>query len=111
MYCFITDCGRQPSHWKQNSTTNLLKERIDLARVRSYRSVTIGATLSRIHRGIIYQWSAGYFNNIHILNELLTIGEKKIGLVAVLLDISKALDTIPTRQATALHEGKEHRNM
>lgn len=44
---------------------------------------------------------AGYFNNVHILNEILKLGKKRQGLVVVQLDISKAFDTVP-------HEGIEY---
>jgi hypothetical protein len=110
-YCFITACDQQPSSWKKNRTTLLLKQGKDPARVESYRPVTIGSLISRLYWGIVdrklrayikftprqkgFVNEAGCFNDVHILNELLKITKKKSGLVAVQLDVSKAFDTVP----------------
>jgi hypothetical protein len=110
-FSFITACGRQPSSWKKNRTTLLLKEGKDPTKAENYRPVTIGSLISRLYWGIIDQKlrarisssprqkgfvsKAGCFNDVHILNEALKIAKKRKGMVAVQLDISKAFDTVP----------------
>jgi hypothetical protein len=110
-FSFITACGRQPSSWKKNRTTLLLKEGKDPTKAENYRPVTIGSLIGRLYWGIIDQKlraqitssprqkgfvsEAGCFNDVHILNEALKIAKRKKGMVAVQLDISKAFDTVP----------------
>jgi hypothetical protein len=110
-FSLITACGRQPSSWKKNRTTLLLKEGKDPTKAENYRPVTIGSLIGRLYWGIIDQKlrahisssprqkgfvsEAGCFNDVHILNEALRIAKRKRGLVAVQLDISKAFDTVP----------------
>jgi hypothetical protein len=110
-YIFITVCGRQPTAWRENRTTLLLKQGKSHADVRNYRPVTISSILSRVYWGVIDQKlrasvrfsprqkgfinEAGCFNNVHSFNELLRIAKKKAGITVVQLDIAKAFDTIP----------------
>ena len=94
-----------------NRTTLLPKEGKDLTDVTNFRPITIGSILSRLYRGIIdgkvrkvlrftprqkgFVCEAGCFNNLHILSELLRhSNEGRKALVAVVLDINKAFDTI-----------------
>jgi hypothetical protein len=104
LFCLITACSQQPSAWKQNRTTLILKERKDPSKVNNYRPITVVSILSRLYWGIIDQKmrahvsfsprqkgfvnEAGCFNNIHILNEVMKSAKKDKGLVAVQLDIT-----------------------
>jgi hypothetical protein len=104
--------GRQPTAWRMNRTALLPKEGKDLTSVTNFRPITIGSLLSRIYWGIIdskvrnvlrftprqkgFVCETGCFNNVHILSELLRHSkEGHKALVAVVLDINKAFDTIP----------------
>jgi hypothetical protein len=111
LYTLITVCGRQPTTWRENKTTLLLKQGKGPDDVRNYRPVTISSILSRVFWGIIDQKlrsfvrfsprqkgfidEAGCFNNIHIINEIIRQAKKKTGITVVQLDIAKAFDTIP----------------
>jgi hypothetical protein len=110
-YCLITACGTQPNDWRENRTKLLLKDGKDPARADSYRLVTIGSLLNRIFweystrnsitlsasrhdtKGFVNE--AGCFNDVHILNEVIKLAKKGPGLLAVQLDISKTIATMP----------------
>jgi hypothetical protein len=98
--------------WRMNRTTLLLKEGKDPKDVQNFRPITISSILSRIYWGIIdskirrvlrfilrqkrFVCESGCFNNVHILSE--SLRHSKEGhktLVAVVLDVSKAFDTVP----------------
>jgi hypothetical protein len=111
LYILITVCGRQPTAWRENRTTLLLKQSKSHADIRNYTPVTISSILSRVYWGVIDQKlrasvrfslrqkgfinEAGCFNNVHSFNELLRIAKKKAGIKVVQLDIAKAFDTVP----------------
>jgi hypothetical protein len=120
LYILITVCGRQPTAWRENRTTLLLKQGKSPKDARNYRPVTIASILSRIYWGIVDQKfrafvrfsprqkgfinEAGCFNNVQLFNGLLKVAKKKTGLTAVQIDIAKAFDTIPHRViGDALH--------
>jgi hypothetical protein len=54
LYTLITVCGRQPTAWRENRTTLLLKQGKSPDDVRNYRPVMI-SILSRIYWGIMDQ--------------------------------------------------------
>lgn len=102
---------KQPTAWRQNRTTLLLKEGKDSSLATNYRPITISSILSRIYwstidqrlRGVIhlnarqkgFVSEMGCYNNINILNELLAAAKNQTGGVFVQVDISKAFDTLP----------------
>jgi hypothetical protein len=54
LYILITVCGGEPTDWRENRTTLLLKQGKSHD-IRNYRQVTTASNLSRIYWGIIYQ--------------------------------------------------------
>ena len=112
LFNLVMVVGRQPTAWRMNRTVLLPKEGKDLTDVTNFRPITISSVLSRLYWGIIdakvrdvlrftprqkgFVCETGCFNNVHILSELLRHSkEGRKALVAVVLDINKAFDTIP----------------
>lgn len=101
----------QPSAWRINRTTLLLKEGKDPSAATNYRPITISSILSRLYWGIIdrrlrasislnarqkgFVHEMGCYNNVHILNEILATAKRDHGIVVTQVDISKAFDTLP----------------
>jgi hypothetical protein len=104
----ILICGEPPNNWNMNRTTLILK---DPNKIENYRPITIGPILCRLFWSILndrikksikftsrqkgFLEESGCFNNIHILNEIIKHAKSRSSIAAVLLDVSKAFDTIP----------------
>jgi hypothetical protein len=111
LFNLILICGQQPKSWSINRTTLILKDGKDSHKIENYRPITIGSILCRLFWGILndrikrivkftprqkgFMDEPGCFNNIHTLNEIIRHAKSRSSIVAVLLDISKAFDTIP----------------
>jgi hypothetical protein len=111
LYNIMLVSGKQPSTWSKNRTVLIPKPGKDLAKIASYRPITISSLLCRIYWGVIdtrlrkqlsfsprqkgFVHEAGCFNNINILNEILRDAKTKGGVTIAQLDISKAFDTVP----------------
>ncbi|KAG5869818.1 hypothetical protein JTB14_037553 [Gonioctena quinquepunctata] len=103
--------GLIPSEWRKNRTISIPKEGKDDSKAENYRPITISSILSRIYFGILDQRArgvvrfsprqkgfikeAGCFNNAQIFEEVLRHSKVHKGLVATILDVSKAFDTVP----------------
>ncbi|XP_071649989.1 uncharacterized protein [Temnothorax longispinosus] len=84
---------KQPSAWRCNRTTLLLKEGKDPSVAANYRPITISSILSRLYWGIMDQRlrkvvhlnarqkgfvpEIGCYNNINLLNEVLALGKER----------------------------------
>jgi hypothetical protein len=44
-----------------------------------------------------FEKEAGWYNNVQVFNGLLKMAKRKVGMMAVRLDVAKAYDTIPHR--------------
>jgi hypothetical protein len=113
LYTLITVYGRQPTAWRENQTTLLLKQGKRHDDVRNYRPITISSILSRIYWGVIDQKlrasvrfsprqkgfikEAGCYNNVQVFNGLLRMAKRKGGMTALQLDVAKAFATISHR--------------
>ena len=98
----------QPKASNTNRTILIPKQGKDHSRVENYRSLTIGSLICCTYWGIVdkkpwevisfsprqkgFVHETGCFNNVHILNETIRAAKDKNGLVAIQLDIAKAIE-------------------
>lgn len=111
VYTLILASGHLPTAWSRNRTTLIPKEGKDNTKVVNYRPITISSLLSRLFWGIVDQRlrqviamnprqkgfvaEAGCFANVRILDQLSRLMKTESGGVGVVLDVSKAFDTVP----------------
>jgi hypothetical protein len=111
LFNILLICRIQPTDWKTNRTTLILKQGKNPNNVENYRPITIGSIISRLYWGIIdfrlrkrttfsprqkgFVPESGCFYNMHALNEILSTAKRRKGIVLIQIDICKAFDTIP----------------
>jgi hypothetical protein len=120
LYNMILVSKIQPKAWNAKRKILIPKQGKDRSKVQNYGPLTIGSLICRTYWGIVdrklrnvitfsprqkgFVNESSCFNNIHIMNEIIKAGKAKNGLVAIQLEIAKALDTVPH---TAIAEAME----
>jgi len=103
--------GKYPEQWLKNRTTLIPKPNKDRLDASNWRPITISSILARLYSGVLdfrlrslvtlsasqrgFMPLNGCYRNCRVLHELLQIAKRGFPLVGVLLDISKAFDSVP----------------